>query len=153
MSLLKLTLLEADSMFKFEDSDPADSRKYSPVGRDDALAVETEDSGWLGADILPPVPKESNWIGATAQSAMDTVVNNPLETGGTALLALLAIRFKTPILEEMAQAAAGLGKTVAKSGSGVPLIRASRPLAEEAATVADSTFVSPWAKAAAKLFS
>lgn len=137
-------------MFKFEDSDPADSRKYSPVGRDGASVVETDDGGWLGADILPPVPKERSWIGATAQSAMDTVINNPMETGGTALLALLAIRFKTPILEEMAQAAAGLGKTVAKSGSGVPLIRASRPLAEEAATVADSTFVSPWAKAAAK---
>lgn len=137
-------------MFKFEDTDLADSRKYSPVGLDGASAGDFDHSGWLGADILPPVPKEKRWIDTAAQSVMQTAINNPLETGGTALLALLAIRFKTPILDEMAKAASGLGPTVGKSVSGVPFIRSTRPLAEEAAAVADSTFVSPWAKSAAK---
>ncbi|HIN66949.1 MAG TPA: hypothetical protein EYM95_20095 [Candidatus Obscuribacterales bacterium] len=59
-------------------------------------------------NIAPVAPKETDLLGAAAKSAVQTAINNPLETGGTALLALLALRFKAPIVEEMAQAAAGL---------------------------------------------
>ncbi len=101
-------------------------------------------------------PEEHNWAAACATSVVDQFKTNPIGTGGTALLALLALRFKTPILEEMAASIAGVGKTAAKSGSGVPLIRASRGIAGETPAVAEttaaegSTFVSPWARAAVK---
>lgn len=187
------TLPEADSMYKFDEPNLAESGNFSAVSPEDVLPLEAETGNWLGSDafsgselpgikkagfepnevasrapvgnivlggVVSPatgqenmpsvVPRETSWIGAAAQSAVQTAINNPLETGGTALLALLALRFKAPIVEEMAQAAAGLGKTLARSGSGVPLIRATRGLAGETSAVADSTFVSPWARAAAK---
>lgn len=100
--------------------------------------------------VAPVAPKQTSLLDAAAKSAVQAAINNPLETSGTALLALLALRFKAPVVEEMAQAAAGLGKTLARSGSGVPLIRATRGLAGETSAIADSTFVSPWARAAAK---
>lgn len=110
----------------------AESSKLLPIEHGNAAEVE---------------PVEQNWLGAAAYSGLEAVRSHPLETGGTALLALLAIRFKTPILEEIAAAAAGAAKNATRSGSGVPFIRSSRGLADESSALADSTFVSPWARA------
>lgn len=138
-------------MYKFDEPSHLESDKFSSIGGDLTVPVEPEVVTWLGSDAFSAVvPKEKDLLGAAAKSAVQTAINNPLETSGTALLALLALRFKAPVLEEMAQAATGLGKTVARSGSGVPLIRTTRGLAGETAALADSTFVSPWARAAAK---
>ncbi len=127
-------------MYKTFDSPLAENAKFSGIEQRKAPPIE---------------PMEENWLCAAAYSAMDTVRSHPLETGGTALLALAALRLKTPILEELAASAAGLGKTAGKSGSGVPLIRASKGIANEGAAAAEptaaegSTFVSPWARVTA----
>lgn len=128
-------------MYKTFDSPPAEDSQFSGIDKGKAALVE---------------PKEQNWLCAAAYSTLETVKSHPLETSGTALLALAALRLKTPILEELAASAAGLGKTAAKSGSGVPLIRASKGLAGEMSAAAEttasegSTFVSPWAREAVK---
>ena len=104
------------------------------------------------ADLNASGGKATNdgWAANAARAAVDQFQSNPLGTGGSVLLALAALRLKPQLVEEMAAAANSIGKAMAKTASGVPVVRSARGLADETSAVADSTFVSPWARAAAK---
>lgn len=107
--------------------------------------------------IVPVVQNERrDWVTEAASAVSEQIKANPVATGGVALIGLLALSRKFPVLDELADAAFGLTKSATKSGSGVPFMKASRGIGDEAATAEGSlaaegsTFISPWARAGAK---
>ncbi len=125
----------------FDAPAPTEGRKIPPVE--------------IGA--VPVVQNERrDWVSEAASAVSEQIKANPVGTSGVALIGLLALSRRFPVLDEIADAAIGLTKNATKSGSGVPFIKASRGIggdaaAAEASVAAEgSTFVSPWARAGAK---
>lgn len=106
--------------------------------------------------VVPVVQNERrDWVTEAASAVSEQFKANPITTSGVAMIGLLALNRKFPILDELTDAAIGLTKSATKSGSGVPFIKASRGIggeaaAAEASVVEGSTFVSPWVRAGAK---
>ncbi len=102
-------------------------------------------------DQANPIQTETvrrDWVSEAAGAVYEQIKAHPVETGAVGLIASIALSKKLPAFEEMLGAATGLAKNAARSGSGVPFVRAGRGLEAEASVVADSTFASPWARTA-----
>lgn len=135
-------------MYRFEEPELVKNASGPASVGDRADVVKVEEEMWLGSEAFPSPPSaapgEDRWITAAAKSALHAVTSHPLETGGGALLALLAVRCKAPALGELGKSSASLERVLARKVSPVPLVRSTRTLADEASFAADPSFVTPW---------